>query len=559
MFLVAVLGMIIFSVAELLSAWIIDPLLKDGFIDKNTAVIAWLPFAIMAIFTLRMIGAFLTDYYMAWVSRHVIYDLRQAIFNQFLHIPLDYYNKNTAGSMQSRMIYDVEQLADASSSAITVIIRDSITIILFVAYMLYISWQLTMVLFVIIPLIIAIVVYISKMFRQTSHRIQQSMGNVNSISDEAIAANKEIKIFDGIKYEFDKFSAINLHNKKQFLKFFAINALSTPLIQQIAAVALATIVYFATNNIFVPDISANEFATYMFAMARMMMNSKRLTSINATLQRGIAAAQSIFEFIDLPREIDNGTKEVERIKGKIEFDNVNFHYDNQASEAIQSFNLQIAPGESVALVGRSGAGKTTLVNLLPRFYDIKSGSIKIDNIDISELTLRNLRSHIAIVSQHVTLFNDTIAHNIAYGALETASEEDIIAAAKAAHAWEFIEVLPDRLQTIVGENGVMLSGGQRQRLAIARAILKDAPILILDEATSALDTESERKIQNALSHLMKSRTTLVIAHRLSTIEHVDRIVVLDKGRMIEQGTHKDLLTKGGNYAELYEIQFKSDS
>lgn len=385
------------------------------------------------------------------------------------------------------------------------------------------------------------------------------MGGVTDITEEAIKANQEIKIFGGQVFEKKRFAEINHYNRRQHLKMVATNAISNPTIQLIVAVAFALIVYIATNPEYISDMTGGKFASYLTAMIMLLQHAKRLATINLTLQKGIAAAESVFDFVDIETEIDNGEKEIHNIKGRVEFSNVSFAYKNEDKKVLNKINLVIEAGQSVAFVGRSGAGKSSLVSLLPRFYDKVSGSIKIDGHDIEDLTLKNLRSHIALVNQNITLFNDTVAHNIAYSDLDNLSKEKVKSAAKAAYALDFIEKLRDGMNTVVGEDGVLLSGGQRQRIAIARAIFKDAPILILDEATSSLDSESERYIQAAVDELMKSRTTLVIAHRLSTIEGADKIVVLDKGEIVEVGKHKELLDKKGYYADLYNMQFKNNN
>jgi subfamily B ATP-binding cassette protein MsbA len=401
------------------------------------------------------------------------------------------------------------------------------------------------------PVLAGLVVLVSRRFRKLSHRIQASMGDVSNVTEELIEANREIKVFGGQDYETRRFETINRHNRRQFLKLAATNALSSPVIQFIVAIAFAIIVYLATQQ----NMQVGEFGSYLTAMLLLMQHAKRLTTVNATLQRGIAAAQSVFEFLDLETERDTGTQQLPRARGEIRYDKVRFAYHAASEPVLDDIRLDIQAGQTVAFVGRSGAGKTTLVSLLPRFYELTDGRIRLDGHDIRDLTLSSLRAQLALVSQHVTLFNDSIAHNIAYGALETADQAAIEAAARAAHAHEFIRKLPQGYETEVGENGVLLSGGQRQRLAIARAILKDAPVLILDEATSALDSESERHIQQALEELMHNRTTLVIAHRLSTIERADLIVVMSQGRIVETGSHAELLARDGQYAALHRLQF----
>jgi len=554
-FLLAVLGMVIFSLTEGAFTKLIEPMVDGSFVEKNPETIKWVPILMIIIFAFRTVGSFLSEYCMAWIARSVIRKLRSRVFEQLLRLPISYYDTTSSGSLLSKMVYDVEQLAEASSSVLTILIRDSLTILVLLGLMLYLSVKLTLILLITLPLIAVLVVMISKRFRKLSQRIQQSMGDVSNVTEEAIEANREIKIFGGQDYEAGRFDVVNAYNRRQHLKLVATNALSSPLIQQIVVSAFAGIVYLATQPDFLKAMTVGKFISFMLAMILLLQHARKLTTVNASLQRGIAAAYSVFAFLDSDQEQDTATRQLPRVQGEVEYRNVEFSYSNDTKAVLSDINLKIKAGESVAFVGRSGAGKSTLVSLLPRFYEIKDGEITLDGINIQEVSLNSLRDQIALVSQHVTLFNDTISHNIAYGALEHASEEAIREAASAAHALEYIEQLPEGFNTLVGENGVLLSGGQRQRLAIARAIFKDAPILILDEATSALDTESERYIQSALEHLMKDRTTLVIAHRLSTIEKVDKIVVLEHGRIVETGRHAELLEKGGHYAGLYNMQF----
>lgn len=557
-FVFAVVGMVIFAGTEVSFAQLLEPMMDGGFVEKDAKSMFWVPILLVVIFAVRIIGTFFSEYGMAMIARNVIRDLRKNVFDKIITLPTSYFDVTSSGSILSKMVYDIEQLAEATSGVVIVLIRDGITVIALFIWMLYLSPLLTLVLFGIAPFVVTIVYVISKRFRIIGKRIQSSMGGVTEITEEAVKANQEIKIFGGQDFEIQRFGEINHYNRLQHLKLVATNAVSNPTIQLIVAVAFASMIYMATDPKFIADMTAGKFVSFLMGMVMLLQHAKRLTTINMTLQKGIAAAESVFGFIDVKDEVDQGKNEIERVKGDVAFENINFAYVNEHENVLSDINLTIKAGETVAFVGRSGAGKSTLVSLLPRFYERTSGDIKIDGHNIETLTLKNLRSHIALVNQNVTLFNDTVAHNIAYSDLGDIKNDRIINAAKAANAFEFIEELPDGFNTIVGEDGVLLSGGQRQRIAIARAIFKDAPILILDEATSALDTESERSIQLALDELIKTRTTLVIAHRLSTIEGADKIVVLDKGKIVEVGTHKELILKDGHYAALHNMQFKSE-
>ena len=558
-FILAIIGMVLYAGTVVSFTKILEPLIDGGFSDDDPLIKFWVPVFIIGIFAARIVATFLSEYGMALISRNVIRDLRKNVFAKITVLPTSYFDFVSSGSILSKMVYDIEQLADATSSVVVVFFRDGITVIALFVWMLYISQFLSLILFITFPFVAIIVYLISKRFRMLGSRIQNSMGGVTDITEEAIKANQEIKIFGGQVFEKKRFAEINHYNRRQHLKMVATNAISNPTIQLIVAVAFALIVYIATNPEYITDMTGGKFASYLTAMIMLLQHAKRLATINLTLQKGIAAAESVFNFVDIETEIDKGEKEIQSIKGRVEFSNVSLAYKNEDKKVLNKINLVIEAGQSVAIVGRSGAGKSSLVSLLPRFYDKESGSIKIDGHDIENLTLKNLRSHIALVNQNITLFNDTVAHNIAYSDLDNLNKEKIKSAAKAAYALDFIEKLKDGMDTVVGEDGVLLSGGQRQRIAIARAIFKDAPILILDEATSSLDSESERYIQAALDELMKSRTTLVIAHRLSTIEGADKIVVLDNGEIVEVGKHKDLLDKKGYYADLYNMQFKNNN
>ena len=555
-FLIAIAGMLIIAIAELSFAKFVEPMLDGTFGKRDSVIIFWVPIVLIAIYGIRVVGNFLSTYFMAIIARGVIRKLRTKVFDHYLSLPISFFDAESAGTLVSKMVYDVEQLADAASTVVTILIRNSLTVLALLAFMFYTNYKLAGMLLISVPFLLVIVLYVSRRFRRISRRIQSSMDDVSSVTEETLEANREVKIFGGQKYEASRFEVINHNNWRQFLKYHATTALSSPVIELIVASAFAGILYYVTQPEMIDQMTSGKFMSFLTAMLLLLQAARPLANINAQLQRGIAAAESVFDLLDTEPEKETGNRIVERIKGDIEYKGISFCY-RTGQPVLNNINLTINAGESVALVGRSGSGKTTLVNLLPRFYEIDEGQILIDGHDISEIRLDSLRSHIALVSQHVTLFNDTIAHNIAYGDLETATLEDIKRAAEAAHALEFIEKLPEGFDTIVGENGVLLSGGQRQRLAIARAILKDAPILILDEATSALDTESERHIQAAMNEVMKDRTTLVIAHRLSTIESVDKIVVLENGNIIETGKHDALLSKQGAYQKLHKLQFSN--
>ncbi len=555
-FLIAIVGMLIIAIAELSFAKFVEPMLDGTFGKRDSVIIFWVPIVLIAIYGIRVVGNFLSTYFMAIIARGVIRKLRTKVFDHYLSLPISFFDAESAGTLVSKMVYDVEQLADAASTVVTILIRNSLTVLALLAFMFYTNYKLAGMLLISVPFLLVIVLYVSRRFRRISRRIQSSMGDVSSVTEETLEANREVKIFGGQKYEASRFEVINHNNWKQFLKYHATTALSSPVIELIVATAFAGILYYVTQPEMIDQMTSGKFMSFLTAMLLLLQAARPLANINAQLQRGIAAAESVFDLLDTEPEKETGNRIVERVKGDIEYKGISFCY-RTGQPVLNNINLTINAGESVAFVGRSGSGKTTLVNLLPRFYEIDEGQILIDGHDISEIRLDSLRSHIALVSQHVTLFNDTIAHNIAYGDLETATLEDIKRAAEAAHALEFIEKLPEGFDTIVGENGVLLSGGQRQRLAIARAILKDAPILILDEATSALDTESERHIQAAMNEVMRDRTTLVIAHRLSTIESVDKIVVLENGNIIETGKHEALLAKQGAYQKLHKLQFSN--
>jgi subfamily B ATP-binding cassette protein MsbA len=555
-FVMAVTGMVVFAASDAAFAYMMKPLMDDGFIDRDPTIIKLIPIAIVLIFVVRMVAVFMRSYCMDYIGRNVINSLRTMMFEKLLTLTSDEYDQSSTASIVTRFSYDVEQVAKAASTSLTVFIQDSLRIIVLLAYMIWLNWQLTAIFLVAGPIVFLIVVRISGRFRQISKNIQQSMGSVTQVAQEVVDANRVVKIFGGNEFERDKFYRVNKDNLRLNLKLSVAQSISMPLIQLIVAVAFATIVAFATSESMHDVVSTGDFVSFIFAMTMLLAPMRVLSSINASIQKGIAAGESVFEFIARESEHNEGDQELDRAEGRIKFDNVVLCYRRSDQRVLDEISFEVKPNTTVAIVGRSGSGKSSLVNLIPRLYEYDSGAVLLDGKRLDQYRITDLRRQIAYVGQDVRLFNDTIRNNIAYGIVDKVTEEQIIDAARQAHAWEFISEMPEQLDTEVGERGVLLSGGQRQRIAIARALLKDAPILILDEATSALDTESERYIQGAMDHLMKNRTTLVIAHRLSTIEHADHILVMDQGRLIEQGTHAQLLASGGIYAKLHSMQFR---
>lgn len=550
----AVLAMVIAAATEPAFAALIKPMIDGSFVDRDPWLVKVVPIAIVVVFVLRGLTNFASTYALSWISRNVVMRIRSDLFARMLHLPTQFYDNNATGMLLSKIIYNVEQVSRAGTNAATTLIKDSLTVLGLVAYMAYLSGWLVLIFFLVGPVISLLVVWVSRRFRKLSRRIQYSMGEVANIAEEGLEGHQVIKLFDAQDYERQRFDKANRLNARQSIKFEATKSGSSPIVQLLAAIALALVVYLATLPSVIDNITPGTFISFIAAMLLLMPPLKRLTEVMSPIQQGIAAGESLFEIVDTPAEVDLGERELTRAQGHIEFRGVRFSYPSKP-DVLRGIDLQVEPGETIALVGRSGSGKTTLVNLLPRLYDISQGDILLDNHSLYDYRLSDLRRQIAMVGQHVVLFNDTIGANIAYGRGDY-DRDAVMAAAKAAHALEFIESLPQGLDTPIGENGVMLSGGQRQRLAIARALLKDAPILILDEATSALDSESEQKIQAALDVLMENRTTFVIAHRLSTIERADRIIVMHEGRIVEAGRHEALLSKNGHYAALHRIQFK---
>ncbi len=558
-FALGILGMTVVAATEPALPALMKPLIEGTFIDKDPDLIRWVPAAIVALFAVRGAAAYVAAYALGWVGYRLVTDLRNAMFEKLLTLPSAFYDEQPSGGLISKLTYDVTQVSAAATSALTIIFRDTLAIVGLLSYLLWLNWKLTLLAFVIAPLIVGVVRVLGVRLRNSSREVQQAMGYITQVIEETIGGHKVVKLFGGQDYEKRRFDQEADRVRRHLMKQVSAVAASAPIVQLIAAVAMAAIIYYATLQTSAAQLSVGEFAAFITGMLLLTAPLKRITDINEYLQKGLAASESVFHLVDLDAEPDRGTTAIGRARGEIRFDNVSFSYGDPGRLALDSVNIAIAPGETVALVGASGAGKTTLANLVPRFYHPARGRVVLDGHDLEALTLASLRANIALVSQDVVLFNDTVAANIAYGMMNSATEKDIVAAAEAAHAMEFIREMPQGLATLVGENGLKLSGGQRQRLAIARALLKNAPVLVLDEATSALDSESERHVQAALEALMRGRTTIVIAHRLSTVEKADRIVVLDRGRIAETGTHRELLERGGIYDKLYRIQFAPES
>lgn len=559
-FALGILGGALYSGIDAYFTHLMKPVLDEGFIHKDPHFITILPFLILGIFLLRGLGNFVGEYFMSQVGRNIVFELRNQLFRKLTRMPAIFYDKNTSGQLLSKIIYNVGQVAEATTNAMTIAVQSTVLILGLLVVMLVINWRLTLLYLVALPTIAVIVRFSSQYMRKISLRFQESLGDLTHVSEEMMEGYREVRMFGGEAYENEKFQKFNRFNRNQGMKVVVSKTLSSSFVQIVGAAVLATALYLATcNPLVAADVTPGSLVALLFAMVMLLKPLKDFTNVNNIIQQGIAGAQSVFELLDKPSENDRGQFTLEAIRGKIEFKQVNFTYAYSKKPTLSHIQFTIEPGETVALVGRSGSGKSTLINLIPRFYEIQSGQILIDDRDIADLKLDNLRQHIALVSQRVVLFNDTILHNVAYGALKQAPKEKIWEAIDKAHAREFIEKLPEGLETLVGDNGVLLSGGQRQRLAIARAILKNAPILILDEATSSLDSHAERYIQAALEDLMKNRTTLVIAHRLSTIENADKIMVMENGRIVEIGSHAELLSKSSHYAELYQSQFRHES
>lgn len=552
---VAVIALVINAAADTYMLSLLKPLLDEGFGDVESNFLKILPLIIIGMMLIRGLSGFVSTYCLSWVSGKVVMHLRRGIFNHFMHMPVSFFDKESTGGLLSRITYDSEQVAGATSRSLVSIVREGASILGLLFLMFWSSWQLSLVLLVVAPVVAWAIRFVSKRFRKISHNMQTSMGHMTTSAEQMLKGHKVVLSYGGQQVERARFDDMSNQMRQQTMKMVAASAIANPVIQMIASLALVAVLYLASFDEVREQLTAGTFTVIFSAMFSLMRPLKALTGVTAEFQRGMAASQTLFSLMDLEVERDNGTVEIEKAKGDLSVKDITFTYDGTEKPALRNVSFDLPAGKTIALVGRSGSGKSTIANLFTRFYDIDSGSIELDGHKIDDIKLTNLRKHFALVSQNVHLFNDTIANNIAYATDGQYSREQIEHAAKLAHAMEFISDLDQGLDTVIGENGASLSGGQRQRIAIARALLRDAPILILDEATSALDTESERAIQAALDELQKDKTVLVIAHRLSTIEEADEILVVDDGEIIERGDHKTLLDHQGAYAQLHKIQF----
>jgi subfamily B ATP-binding cassette protein MsbA len=564
-FVLAILGMLGYAVVDVYFLSKLPPLIDEGLSGKNPDFMKWAPVFVVVAFIVRGLFHFVGNFCLAWVGNHVVSDLRQKLFEHIMAMPVSFHDKESTGTLISKITFDTEQVLGSVSKAIVTMVQQGAFVLGLLIIMFYESWQLSAIFLIIMPAVALIVTVVSKRFRKVSKNIQGAMGEVTSATEQTFNAHKVILTFGGQKRESNRFTKINQYNRNQRMKMVATKAASVPIIQIIASFALAFVLFAATTEELKSSISAGTFIGVITYMTMLLRPLKLLTNVNSEFQKGMAACKSIFWVLDQPLEKDSGEIKLGRSRGEVSFKAVNFAYDKNLNKneavvtdtlALKNINFDVASGESIALVGRSGSGKSTLSALLLRFYDATEGQVLIDGVDVKDYQLKDLRHQFSYVSQQVVLFNDTLANNIAYGKPE-ATDEEIFEAAKNAHVIEFSNDMPEGLNTNIGDNGALLSGGQRQRVAIARALLCDAPFLILDEATSALDTESERHIQDALLRLQQNRTSFVIAHRLSTIENADKIVVMDKGEIIETGTHQSLLTQNGPYAQLHNAQFDS--
>jgi ATP-binding cassette, subfamily B, bacterial MsbA len=553
-FVVGVLGMILFAATQSGLVYLVQTFLKDAFITRDPRVLWIVPGGVVVLLALRGLGDYVGNYYPSWVGRQVIKGLRHDLFSHFLRLPTAYLDSQQSGVLLSKLTFNIEQVAGAATGAAISLISDTLTILGLIIYLFYLNWRLAIFCIIAAPAIGWLMQIANRSFRRYSKRIQNSMGDITRVAKEALDAHRLIKIFNAEDHQTDRFEQANELNRASNMKLARAKSLSNPVVGCIASLALAGVLYVAIRLVFANDMRVDQFWAFLTALMLLPSSLRSLVNIGGPLQQGVAAGQSVFEILDTPTEGSGGSRRIARARGAIEFRNVSFEYVSEKGGVLHDVSFRVEPGETVAIVGRSGSGKTTLVGLVPRFYDVQQGAVLLDGADVREYLLTDLRSQVSLVSQDVVLFNDTIRNNIAFNATEKTSAE-VEAAARAANVMEFVAQQPLGFDTPLSDRGQNLSGGQRQRISIARALLKDSPVLILDEATAALDNESERRVQQELSTLMRGRTTLVIAHRLSTVEGADRIIVLDRGRIVEMGNHRELLVRGGLYATLHGMQF----